>query len=94
MSKKITHEQIRKIPQKYLLNSGESYLIDLGNQIINYIAQQEKQEKLLELHKELNNKYKKLITLARDSQWSWLLDVEIKDIEDKIKELENEEDDI
>ena len=49
MSNKITHEQIRKITQKYLLNSGESYLIDLGNQIINYITQQEQLDEYLRI---------------------------------------------
>lgn len=50
----------------------------------------EKQEKLLKLYKEINNKRKKLITLSRHNTWSWKLDIEIKEIQDKIKELENE----
>src|SRR5690554_4757453 len=50
----------------------------------------EKQEKLLELYKEINDKRKELITLARYNTWSWKLDIEIKEIQDKIKELENE----
>ena len=46
----------------------------------------EKQEKLLELYKEINNKRKELITLSRHNTWSWKLDIEIKELEDKIKE--------
>ena len=54
------------------------------------LEQAHKQEKLLELYKEINNKRKELITLSRHNTWSWKLDIEIKEIQDKIKELENE----
>lgn len=50
----------------------------------------QKQEKLLELYRQINNKRKELITLSRYNTWSWKLDIEIKEIQDKIKELENE----
>ena len=52
----------------------------------------EKQEKLLELYKEINNKRKELITLSRHNTWSWELDIEIKEIQDKLDELLREDD--
>jgi len=54
------------------------------------LKQAQKQEKLLELYKEINNKRKELITLSRHNTWSWKLDIEIKEIQDKIKEIEYE----
>ena len=53
--------------------------------------QAQKQEKLLELYKEINNKRKELIQKSRHNTWSWKLDIEIKYIQDKIRELENNE---
>ncbi len=57
---------------------------------IKALEQAQKQEKLLELYKEINNKRKEVITLARYNNWSWKLDIEINAMQDKIKELENE----
>lgn len=54
------------------------------------LKQAQKQEKLLGLYKELNNKSKELLSLAEYHMWDWKLYTEIKDIQDKIKELENE----
>lgn len=48
----------------------------------------QKQEKLLGLYKEVNNKSKELITLAEHDSWSWKLHNDIQDIQYKIKELE------
>ena len=57
--------------------------------LLDFVKQAQKQEKLLELYKEINNKRKELITLARHNTWSWKLDIEIKEIQDKIEGEEN-----
>lgn len=58
--------------------------------IIKALLQAQKQEELLELYKEINNKRKELMTLARHNTWSWKLECEITILKTKIKELENE----
>ena len=60
------------------------------NKISKAIREAQKQEKLLELYKEINNKRKELMKLARYNSWSWKLDIEINELKDKIKEKENE----
>lgn len=56
--------------------------------LLDFVKHTQTQAKLLELYKDINNKRKELITLARCDTWSWKLDIEIKEIQDKIKELE------
>ena len=60
--------------------------------VIHALRQAQKQEKLLELYRQINNKRKELITLARHNTWSWKLDIEIKEIQDKLDELFREDD--
>ena len=75
---KITHDQVRNI-----LNKIYYYCKDIPRQeeLEQYILQQEKQQKLLELYKELHNKYR---------YPTWQDDEYVKEIQEKIKELENE----
>ena len=73
----------------HLRDVTETYETNM-HEVVKALEQAQKQEKLLELYKEINNKSKELITLSRHNTWSWKLDVEIKEIQDKIKELEND----
>lgn len=89
MSKKITHEQIKEIFYKiyyHIENIPRKELID------RYFLQQEKQEKLLELYKRLNNFYEELYTmeLSKLSLNSGYYEIEIFKVKHQIKELENE----
>lgn len=71
--------------------TADEKVIDEIQQALNELERLKKIEKLLKLYKEINNKRKELITLSRHNTWSWKLDLEIKEIQDKINELENEE---
>src|SRR5690554_6373497 len=73
----------------HLRHATETYEPHM-HEVVKALKQAQKQEKLLELYKEINNKRKELITLARYNTWSWKLDIEIKDIQDNIKEGKNE----
>lgn len=81
MSKKITHEQIRN-HFKDNFNANDVKYEDIRI-ITEYITQQEKQEKLLELYKERNKIYEKLELSYKDHK-------RIIDIEFEIKEIEND----
>jgi len=52
------------------------------------LKEAQKQQKLLELYKEVNNKSEELIALAEHESWSWKLYHDIKNIQYKIKDLE------
>lgn len=65
--------------------TADEKVIDEIQQALNELERLKKQERLLELYKEINNKRKELITLARYNTWSWELDIEIKELEEKIK---------
>lgn len=56
--------------------------------IENALQQAQKQQKLLELYKEVNNKSEELIALAEHDSWSWKLYHDIKNIQYKIKDIE------
>ena len=73
--RKITHDQVRNI-----LNKIYYYCEDIPRQeeLEQYILQQEKQQKLLELYRELNNK-------MTNKEWK-----KFADLQQQIKELENE----
>lgn len=89
MSKSIYEETLELI-ENIDRNLPKTWLMGRNNlmKIKQTIEQAQKQDRLLELYKEINNKRKELITLSRHNTWSWKLDVEIKEIQDKIKELE------
>lgn len=91
MSKSIYEEALEIIDRNtFTLGMGFAVLTNERMIIQQALEQAHKQEKLLELYKEINNKRKELITLSRHNTWSWKLDIEIKETQDKIKELENE----
>jgi len=92
---KITHEEGRKSLLKlgnYLATIFENCpneLVDLED----YINQQEKQDKLLELYKELSNQKSNLYSYDEQyRQYSYNRDVQVivRYIETQIKELEND----
>lgn len=80
---KITHEQIKEILYKiyyHIENIPRKELID------HYFLQQEKQEKLLELYRELNNKILHTYDIfGRMTNKEWK---KFADIQQQIKELE------
>src|SRR5690554_5046858 len=82
----LVHDEFDENPERSRLNVSQR--LDMFKKVKDTLEQAQKQEKLLELYKEINNKRKELITLARYNTWSWKLDIEIKEIQDKIKELE------
>ncbi len=86
MSKKITHEQMRE-HFKGTFNINDVKYEDI-RLITNYITQQEKQEKLLELYRELNDKILHTYDIfGRMTNKEWK---KFADIQQQIKELENE----
>jgi|SRR5690554_951025 len=82
----LVHDEFDETPKRSMLNASQR--LDMFKKVRDTLEKAQKQEKLLELYKEINNKRKELITLARYNTWSWKLDIEIKEIQDKIKELE------
>lgn len=91
MSKSIYDEVLEIIDKNiFELPDGFAVLYEIRKKI----HQAQKQEKLLELYKELNIKRRELIAMSRNNTWSWKLDIEIKEIEKQIKELENEYDNL
>ena len=91
MSKSI-YEKALEIVDESLYQQDNSVIFNhlALNLLKKALEQAQKQEKLLGLYKELNNNHKEMIILTRHNLWSWKLDTEIRDIQDKIKELENE----
>lgn len=92
MNKSFYKEALLDIVTEALEQPDKSVIIEHTglNELKKALEQAHKQEKLLELYKEINNKRKELITLSRHNTWSWKLDVEIRQIEKQIKELEND----
>ena len=86
----ITHEEVRKFLSNfdYWLNESTSDLV--CKFFNNYITQQEKKEKLLELYKKLNSLYEELYTmeLSTLSLNSNYYEIEIIKLKQQIKELE------
>jgi len=76
---KITHEHMKAI-----IDFNSEYY----EEIIDYITQQEKREKLLELYRELNNKILHTYDIfGRMTNKEWK---KFADIQQQIKELEND----
>lgn len=92
MSKSIYDEALEIIDKNtFELGKGLDVLKPTYREIVvKALEKAQKQEKLLELYKELNIKRRELIAMSRNNTWSWKLDIEIKEIEKQIKELENE----
>lgn len=90
MIRSIYEEVLEKIDVEFDAWDRAEHL-ELFELVEQALEQAQKQEKLIELYKEINNKRKELITLARYNTWSWKLDIEIKEIQDKIRELEDHE---
>ena len=103
MNKKITHEQVERVFGKIVwltnrlanwngddleyLEKEYNYLTN--SQVVwNFLKQQEKREKLLELYRELNNKILHTYDIfERMTNKEWK---KFADIQQQIKELENE----
>ena len=94
----ITHKEALELVRILFFNINEKTLQELNrtskiyDKLDNYITQQEKKEKLLELYKELSNLYEKLYTLELSelSLNSNYYEIEIIKLKQRIKELENE----
>lgn len=85
MSKKITHEQAREILNKIYYHCKD---IPRQEDLEQYFLQQEKQEKLLELYRELNNEILHtydIFEALTNKEWAKFVN-----LQQQIKELENE----
>lgn len=91
MYKSIYEEALEKIDVEFDAWDRAEHL-ELLQLVEHVLEKAQQQEKLLELYKEINNKRRELITLARYNTWSWKLDIEIKEIQDKIDKLLREDD--
>ena len=90
LNHKIGNRDIANSEIKDIVKAIETHVTPIFEQVLTELEQAQKQEKLLELYREINDKSKKLISLGRNNIWSWILDFEIIEIDQQIKELENE----
>jgi len=94
MSKSIYEETLEIIDRNiFELPEGFAVLYEIRKKIEQAIKQAQKQEKLLELYKRLNNLYEKLYSmeLSELSLNSNYYKIEIIKLKQQIKELENNE---
>jgi len=92
----ITHQEALELVRILFFNINEKTKQELNrtskiyDKLDNYITQQEKKEKLLELYKELSNFYVKLYTmeLSELSLNSNYYEIELIKLKQRIKELE------
>lgn len=79
-----TYYVVKRLPPAWEVNMDEL------EKMKHALKQAHKQQKLLELYKDINNKRKELLTISGTNKFSLKLDIEIKEIEKRIKEIENE----